>query len=153
MKRVVVGLVMVLSALEGIAQRSSVDQDQIVALRLSLGLLEKGYSLVGTGIDTLQRLQSGEYSLHNNYYSSLYQVNPVVAGSPEVKEILSLQASLSGRVHNATGRALEAEADADIQVLQQVLEPGRFSMTDDQRLAYIHALDLRAKERLRMVLN
>jgi len=49
---------------------------QIAALKIYAGYLEEGYSIVKTGLNTIQSFKAGEFNLHSAFFSSLSKVNP-----------------------------------------------------------------------------
>src|SRR6185312_7067734 len=70
--------------------RKKYQEQQIGALKIYLGELEKGYTIVESGLSAIKGIKMGEFSLHNNFYTSLRTVSPVVSGMAEVAEIATL---------------------------------------------------------------
>ncbi|WP_246001525.1 DUF932 domain-containing protein [Mucilaginibacter gracilis] len=68
---------------------------QIAALQVYIGYLEKGYQVVNSGLNTVKDIMNGEFHLHDAYISSLKQVNPVVRNDKRVDEILAMQEYIS----------------------------------------------------------
>jgi hypothetical protein len=139
---------------------------QIAALQRLITGTERGYQIVGTGLDTIGSINQAEFGLHQAYFSSLAAVNPVVAKMPEVGEYMTLQTvvlqGFAGALQRwRQGGGLTAgEMGAIGQVyanlctlgaqqtgeLEDLLTPGKGTMTDDQRLARVRALDASVKE-------
>ena len=68
---------------------------QITALRLYTGYLNKGYDITSTGINSIKGFSKGEFSLHNSFYSSLRMVNPAIARNGKIAQIIALNLALS----------------------------------------------------------
>jgi hypothetical protein len=139
---------------------------QIAALRRLITGTERGYQIVGTGLDTIGSINHAEFGLHQAYFSSLAAVNPAVAGMPEVGEFMTLQAAVlqgfSGALQRwQQGGGLTADELGtvgqvydylcshglqQVRELQDLLTPGQGTMTDDQRMARVRALDAVVKE-------
>ncbi|HEY0055740.1 MAG TPA: hypothetical protein VGB63_10315 [Pedobacter sp.] len=134
--------------------------EQIAALKVYQGYLSKGYSIVKDGLGTIKKIKSGEIGLHDLYFESLKNINPAVAGSAKVKDILRLQAVTASRSRSAkkvlNSAALFSQeekkyisevysrlSDDCTHTLDQLINvttSGRFEMTDDQRLRRIEDL-------------
>ena len=172
------GWVLGLMALAGRAQtydewfeqtstRKQYDEQQIGALGTFLSAAGQGYTIMESGLSTISGLKSGEYNLHNNFYSSLVQVNPVLGRMGEVAEILALQVGIVNRLNAALSRyrgsgamntgeiaywgqvyqAVISAGIADVTVLTQILTADQLKMTDDQRMGRIRELDVSMRER------
>lgn len=145
--------------------------EQIVALQMLLSQTDKGYQVVGQGLDNIGGINQGEYGLHTTYFGSLAAVNPAVAGMPEVGEIIDLETSnlngfsaavsrwnvgggltagelsFVGQVYSNVGRlGLQVVTE-----LQDLLTPDKLTMTDDGRMARIRALDVLVKDQYAFV--
>ena len=140
---------------------------QVEALQLYLGQLEKGYQVSDAGLATISGCKQGEFDLHQGYYASLGEINPAVGWSDEVTEITALQTAIIQRFTDALTRyradgVLSADrlgymaqvystvlqaGLVDEEALAGVLKAGNWQMTDDQRLGRIRALDAAMKDR------
>jgi hypothetical protein len=147
--------------------RQKEDDAQVTALQTFIDDARKGYNLVESGLHTIKELKSGEFNLHNAFYTSLESVNPVIGKMGEVVEILSLQVAIVERLHTALTRyqssAVMGPGDldaidkisttiidagmADLKTLATILSSDSLQMTDDQRMGKIIALDASMKER------
>ncbi|MFX1705033.1 hypothetical protein PV783_13810 [Chitinophaga sp. CC14] len=132
----------------------------IAELQLYLGWLIKGYEIVRDGLNTIHQIKSGEFDLHNIFYTSLERVNPSIKGFSEIAAILanedyvigqarayatSAEASnmLSAAARDAlksTSKTVLADCNRVLGELDDVTTPGRLKMTDDERLKRIHTL-------------
>jgi len=134
---------------------------QIAALQIYLGEEKKGYDISSAGLGVIGRSKDVENTLHQGYYASLGQINPLVAGMPEVSEIDSLQEVMMQRSaaslakYNRDGlfsagqlsyiggvftRAVQAGME-DVNGLADLLTAGKLQMTDDERMTGIRVLD------------
>lgn len=149
--------------------RKKYQEQQIGDLQIYLGVLQQGYGIVESGLDTIQGIKAGEFDLHNNYYASLRTVSPVVTGMPEVQEIVSLQGQMVSRFSSALTRyrgspglrtneltyltglygEILQEGLADVTLLNEILTDNTLGMTDDERIRGVLLIDKRARERYR----
>lgn len=134
---------------------------QIAALQIYLGEEKKGYGISQAGLNAISGGQQGEYDLHQGYYASWGQINPVIAGMPEVSEIDSLEGMILQRSTGALARynrdgllsadelsyigrvftRVAAMGMEDVNGLADLLTAGKLQMTDDERMTRIRALD------------
>jgi hypothetical protein len=140
---------------------------QIAAFQVYIGELEKGNRASAAGLGAISASKKGEYDLHNGYYSSLGEINPVLGKMGEVAEIVRLQAAIIQRFTNALARyraggflgpdqviyiwqtyrnVLQAVL-ADVTLLMAVLTAYDYQMTDDQRMGRIRELDMAMRDR------
>lgn len=78
--------------------------EQIAALKVYSSYLQKGYTIAKDGLHTVQRIKSGDLSLHTGYFHSLETVNPVIKRYPHVKDIMDLQQQISRTVDRSKKR-------------------------------------------------
>lgn len=124
--------------------------EQIAALQVYLGYAKKGYELVGSGLQTVRDISSGEFSLHNVFISSLKKVSPFVRNHSKVAEILALQLAINRAFRGVSGKELLSvenqlyildvrdhvleECFIDLEELLLVVTAGKVEMNDAQRL-------------------
>lgn len=145
--------------------------EQIAALQTYIGYATKGYGIVESGLSVIGGIKQGEFNLHSTFYSSLEAVNPEVGSMAEVAEVLALQAATVVRLQNAlsryrqsgnlgsndlalAGQVYQSVLNAvtqDLNTLVEVLTANKWQMTDDQRMARIHALDVTGQERYQVM--
>jgi hypothetical protein len=141
--------------------------EQIAAMQVYLGYLKKGYNTVNNGLTTIHKIKNGEFGLHNDYYTSLKNVNPAFQSSPVVKEIYSIRAAISNEFSKLVKAAkdsgqftpkeltyiksvadnLNKEADHDMQQLSMAVTPGQLQLTDDERLKKIEEVNREVKDK------
>jgi hypothetical protein len=149
--------------------RKKYQEQQIGELQIYLGMLEKGYSIVESGLSTIRQIKAGEFDLHNSFYTSLRTVSPVVSGMAEVAEIAALQAAMVNRFLPALARyrgspglrsdelayltglygEMVKDGLADVTLLGQVLTDNTLEMSDDERVREVLAIDGRMRRRYR----
>jgi hypothetical protein len=178
MKKWFIGLLLVGICLMGKAQsfdewfrqnstRLKYYEEQVVALQTYIGLAEKGYNIVESGLNSIRDLKNGEFNLHNAFYTALGSINPAIGNMGEVLEILALQAAILERFTTALSRYRQSgnfrggELDyigkvyslmvqdglADVNMLTDILTANTMKMSDDERMGRIGALDVSVKDR------
>src|SRR5258706_10649819 len=65
--------------------------EQIAALQVYAGYVEKGYKIAKDGLDAIHAIKQGDFSLHNKYFSSLKNVNHNVKAYAKIADIIALQ--------------------------------------------------------------
>lgn len=124
--------------------------EQVVALRMYAGYLQKGYQVVRSGLGVVRDLSDGEFNLHSAFITGLKRVNPVIGKSVRVAEILEMQLGMgrafrgleeleflgvSDRLYLASVRAgLWEECLVDLEELLLVVSSGRVEMDEQERL-------------------
>lgn len=74
--------------------------DQIAAFQTYIGYAEKGYSVIKSGLNTINDIKQGDFSLHNTFYKGLSSVNPVVKKYSKVAAIIAMQLSIGRQIIN-----------------------------------------------------
>lgn len=64
---------------------------QIAALQVYLGYVQKGYSLAEKGLTTISNIRQGDFNLHKEFFSSLKSINPKIRNYTEVADLIVLQ--------------------------------------------------------------
>ena len=133
---------------------------QIAALKVYSGYLEKGYAITRNGLSTIQQFRQGEVNLHNTYFTSLLGVNPIIKKYAVVEAIISLQKDILKECRQALQQfrnshqftetemaylkevcyKLIAACASELKTLSMLLTKGHFQLKDDERLAAIEGL-------------
>jgi hypothetical protein len=133
---------------------------QIVALKVYLGYLEKGYDIASKGLNTIHDIKKGDFNLHNNFFNSLKQVNPKIQKSAKVADILAYQVRIVKIAKqnieriNENGQFTNEELDyckivfdnllteclKNIDELVMMITSGEVEMKDDERIKRIDQL-------------
>ncbi len=122
---------------------------QIAALQVYTGFLQKGYGIVHSGLNTIRDITDGEFKLHTAYISSLAQVNPVIRNDKRVNAMISMQTEIVDAFNSIKNGVLSADNQAyvnevrqlalsdcskDLEELELVITSGKVQMMDDERL-------------------
>lgn len=133
---------------------------QIAALQVYIGVLEKGYTIASQGLHTIQDIKHGEFGLHSTYFSSLKTVNPKIKHAAEVAATMAIavntiqyskkaltQLRRSGQLNGNeityvthVFAALADEVAKNLDALITVVTDGKLQMTDDERIRCIDQL-------------
>lgn len=133
---------------------------QISALQVYSGYVQKGYSIAQKGLTTMSNIKKGDFSLHRDFFGSLKNINPKIRNYAQVADIIALQIEIV-QVYKATYKQVQASdlfnagevsyifkvltnllsncAD-NIDELISVTTDGELEMKDDERLKRIDAL-------------
>lgn len=134
--------------------------EQIAAFEVYAGYVKKGYDIANDGLGTIRSLKKGDLNLHNDHFSSLKQVNPVirrygrVAGIVTMQDYIlkissaALQAARSSRLLTAGEMAyldkvhehLIRQSASDLDQLILLVTDGKLEMKDDERIKRVDEL-------------
>ncbi len=64
---------------------------QIAALQVYLNYAKKGYEVAGKGINTVRNIKKGDFNLHDQFFTSLKNVNPKISRYVKVADIIAYQ--------------------------------------------------------------
>lgn len=132
---------------------------QIAALKIYTGYLNKGYDIVQEGTGLIGDIRRGELSLHKDYFGRLKNVNPVIKGYSKVNTIKEMAVAISNMrikvlslaldtdhipsyLHRNINKALLAnleKATLELDQLLLVLSPGALELGDEVRIKTIDA--------------
>lgn len=162
MKRLFIVLIFILPTIvnaQGAKQRKYLLQ-QIAALQVYIGYVQKGYSIAKQGLNTISDIKHGEFNLHKDYFNSQKTVNPKIKSYSKVADIIALQVNII-RVYkeaakqvkqsgsfavseisyiNGVFKRLLDDCTKTIDALITVTTSGELEMKDDERLKRIDAL-------------
>ena len=133
---------------------------QIAALKVYAGYLEKGYTITRKGLGSIQQFRQGEVNSHHTYLTSLLGVNPIIKKYAIVTAIFTLQKNILKECRQALQQfrnshefteselvylkevcyKLIAACASDLHTLSMLLTKGHFQLKDDERLAAIEGL-------------
>lgn len=133
---------------------------QIAALQVYIGYVQKGYSIAKEGLNTISAIKHGEFNLHKDYFNSLKTVNPKIKNYSKVADIIALQVNIIktykeaarqikqsrsfntteiNYINNVFDRLID-DCAKTIDALIAVTTSGELEMKDDERLKRIDAL-------------
>jgi hypothetical protein len=143
---------------QGEAQKKNL-LDQIAALEVYKGYLQKGYSVAKDGTGTISTIKNGDLNLHAAYYDSLSVVSSKVRNYPKVRATITLQKQIvSGHDkavpkiagsrlsatekngYNTIYQAILKRSVTDLEELQLIVADGKLKLSDDERLTHIDKL-------------
>ena len=133
---------------------------QIAALEVYIGYLQKGYSIAKKGLTAIGDIKNGEFNLHSDYFNSLKNVNPRIKNYARVADIISCQVKIVQTYHQVYSQAKKSNAfntgeiayvfrvfgrllddcTASIDELITLTTSGKLEMKDDERMQRIDAL-------------
>lgn len=127
---------------------------QIAALKVQLAYIKKGYKIVDKGLTLIGDIKDGNFRLHQDYFNSLNQVNPVVKSSPKINAVINGQTHILNQFqkfiqesrHDPNLAEKEVNyittvytnilksSNASIDELTMITTAGESQMKDDERL-------------------
>lgn len=133
---------------------------QIAALQVYIGYVQKGYSIAKQGLNTISDIKHGEFNLHKDYFNSLKTVNPKIKNYRKVADIIVLQVNIGKIYKDAVKKVKQSSSfNADeisyinsvferliddcaktIDELITVTTSNQLEMKDDERLKRIDDL-------------
>ncbi len=133
---------------------------QIAALQVYDGYLQKGYSIAKDGTGAISTIKNNDLSLHTGHIDSLKIVSNSVRNYSKVKGISQLQQQIitshnkvypqlaqSNQLNvaqltsfNNIYQAILQQSKADLEELQLIITNGKLQMTDNERIARIDKL-------------
>lgn len=146
---------------------------QISLLKIYLNAVKTGYSIAKKGLTTIGDIKDGNFHNHRDYYTSLKNVNPKVAGHEKVKQIISMQREILDTYKyfysqiEKCGAFNQDEIDYVYRVYQRLLEEcgnssneliaittsGKLEMKDNERLERIDELYLDMQDKFTFAQN
>lgn len=141
--------------------------DQIAALQMYAGYVEKGYAIAKNGLDVIHNIKKGDFFIHKNYFNSLKNVNPKIKSYWEVADIIALQIKIVKSCHrqmklihesgqftagetsycNKVFTNLLEDCSATIDQLIELVTGGMIQMKDDERIKRIDGLHADIQDR------
>lgn len=134
--------------------------EQIAALKVYSGYLQKGYSIAKGGLSTINDFKSVEFNLQTDFFNALKTVNPKIKNYTKVAEIIAMQLEIISRYKQlkkklaGTGCIHSDEVQYIGQVFARLLDQcsntldelimvtasGELEMKDDERIERIDKL-------------
>jgi hypothetical protein len=147
--------------------------DQIGALEVYAGSLEKGYDIAHSGLTAIHSIKKGDFSLHSEYFSSLSQVSSPIKAYWKIADIVQTEIRVVGacasegrllkkaRLFNSEeiryctsvlSGVLEGCGDLTSQLIDLITD-GKLQMKADERLRRIDEVHAAMKDREKFVLS
>lgn len=141
--------------------------EQIGALKVYGGYLQKGYTIAKEGINTINDIKHGDFFLHAGHFDSLKMVNPVIAASIYVADAIVLSAKIDAAAKGGKAQVLANDfftdeekhylqriydnalngSASDLDQLTTLITDGALQMTDDERLQDMEMLYASLKDK------
>jgi hypothetical protein len=143
--------------------------NQIAALKVYCGYLQKGYEIAGQGLTFINAIKDGDINMHNGFFNSLKAVNPAIRNPAVVADIISMQrqivklgksviaiANESGQftgpeiIHfkKIVDRLLD-DCVGGLVELMMVITSGELEMKDDERILRLEMIRKEMEENYR----
>ncbi|WP_157097966.1 hypothetical protein [Niabella ginsenosidivorans] len=140
---------------------------QIAALQVYIGYLQKGYKIAKTGLNTIGDIKGGHFKLDQVFFDGLKTINPNVKNYSRVADIITLNI----QIVKLSGKAMKAAQASErfnpnelgytekvfthvtngcnelIDELTQILSPGKLQLSDDERIKRIDGVYAAMKDR------
>ena len=133
---------------------------QIALLRLYLGYLKKGYEIADKGLTTIHNIKNGDFNLHRDFFGSLKNVNPHIANSAKVADIIAFQVYIIQNMKRVNNFCRDNDhftpeeiryvttvysnmlflCDVSVSELLMIIRSNETEMKDDERLKRIDTL-------------
>ncbi|MCS3801074.1 hypothetical protein [Niastella sp. OAS944] len=130
---------------------------QIGELKVYAHLLQQGYTVAKDGWQLVGDIKNGEFSLHNQYFTSLKQVNPFITEFAHVAEIAALQASIYKRYRKVWAEAQSCGlfTSSDLQLFQNTfsafIDDVTHTVDELVRVTSSHKLEMSDDERIKRI--
>lgn len=138
---------------------------QIAALEVYKGFLKSGYKIVSTGVSIINKIKTGDFNLHRDFFGALNIVNPKIKNYSKVAEIVTLNISAVNQLKNTARIArsdlfpgwqnqyIKQVIDHSLEILAQtideliaIISDNQISLKDDERIERIDKLYGKALE-------
>lgn len=141
--------------------------EQIAALQVYKGYLEKGYGIVKDGTGIIRDIKNGDFNIHNGFFNGLELVNPEIKRYDKVEAIMDMNTDMMRQRQKALRIAqnggqftaeevnalrslytsLSEEAAKDLEELLLIIKDGQLKMSDDERIKRIEQLYIRMQHK------
>jgi len=95
--------------------------EQIAAFQVYAGYLKQGYDIVEKGWSVVNDIKHGDFDLHNNYFTSLKEVNESVGSYGKVDSIASLQVQIL-QVNEAINKLIQDNSNIQSQEKEYIIK-------------------------------
>lgn len=134
--------------------------EQIAALKIHLDNLRKGITIAYHGLNTIHNIKKGDFNLHRDFFGSLKKVNPHIANSAKVADIIAFQVYIIRNLKTVNNYCKSNKnftpqeiryvgqvyldmlylSDASISELLSIIRTDKTEMEDDARMERIDKL-------------
>lgn len=144
---------------------------QIAANKVYLEYLQKGYSIVRNGLNTIGNIKNGHFSLDIDFFDGLESVNPKVRHYAKVADIGSLSVQIIKRAQKLMTQTRNSEFFTEREIayvarvtdallsgcaemldeLALLLKKSEFTMSDDERIKRVDMLHAQMRDQYAFV--
>lgn len=145
---------------------------QIAALQVYKSYIKKGYDIISTGVGIINKIKTGDFNLHRDFFGALKIVNPRIKKYAKVAGIMTMCVQAVNRL-NETGKLarsdlmssyrkefLEKVIDHLLKMLADTIDElislisdNQLEMKDDERIKRIDQLYMTAEEQCSFVME
>jgi hypothetical protein len=124
--------------------------EQIVANKVYIEYVGKGYSIARKGLNTIQNIKKGDFDLHRDFIGSLSNVNPKIKSYTRVADIIAYQLRIVKNAGTVVKNLRESnqfstdELDYSKAVFDRLLEDCLKNM--DELFLIITSVELKMKD-------
>ncbi|MET7000725.1 hypothetical protein [Chitinophaga defluvii] len=138
---------------------------QIAALEVYKSYIKKGYDIISNGVGIINKIKTGDFNLHRDFFGALKIVNPKIKKYAKVTQVMVMNVEAVTRLKQA-GKLARSEliGSAQRQFLLQVIDhlleilagtideliaiitDNQLEMKDDERIARIDKIYIQAQE-------
>lgn len=136
--------------------------EQLIALKVYGGYLEKGYRIAGEGLGFVRGFKNGEFGLHELFFGSLKSISPLITQNPRLASLILMEQevfriAVRNYADETFGSAetafiesvkndLKKSFEEDLHSLYTLLEDGKLEMSENERLQTFNRLYSRVYE-------
>lgn len=135
-------------------------KNQVVANKVYIDYLSKGYGIARKGLNTIRQIKSGDFNLHEKFFQLLVESSPSVKNYCRLRELVLIQYTIERELRNFSvlivqhsvlseqerrrllsfERSIRSELSNSVNHLSFVLDNNKISMTDDERIKRIDVM-------------
>jgi hypothetical protein len=148
-------------------------KEQIVKLQFYLSYVKKGYNIVNKGLNTIGDIKTGDFHLHEDFFTSLQTVSPGVKNYARIADMVALQKQMLATYRKYDTKFREAgvysstelrfldnllnsvldEARQDVESMLLVVSNGKLEMNENERMSRIDHLYASLSDRYLFLLS
>ena len=149
-------------------EQLTLDIEKLAQFKQILSDMEKGYTVIQSGYNTISSISQGTFNLHQAFLNGLLAVNPQLRAYSRVAQIISYQELILSEYKSAYssfksgGRFTPAEISYmgtvysnlfnqsvnNLSTLTMVMTDSQLRMSDDERLKQIDGIDKDMQDKL-----
>jgi len=130
---------------------------QIAALKAYGKVLRKGYDIAQKGLTLIEDIRNNTYTMDEKYLLSLKQVNPVIANSKKVKNMITLATCISNTLQTLSHESHHNENFTDTErsyldrVCNNLVQETQAALDELSLIITDNAAEMKDNERIRRI--